>query len=406
MIIPSNRFYARKLAALASDLYPRSLEDFFRRFPLTRKHELVQDQLAHPPYGTNLTYPLDRYTRCHQTSGSTGEPLRWLDTPQSWQHLLENWGEIFGAAGVAVSDRFMFAFSFGPFIGFWSALESALQRGCFCFPGGSMTSEARLKAIADHGLTVLCCTPTYALHLGELAVKAGFTAARSSLRLILVAGEPGGSIPATRARLGDCWPKARVFDHYGMTEVGPVTYECPTEPNVLHVIGSACLAEILDPATGQSLPPGQTGELVLTTLDRVGSPVIRYRTGDLVRALPPGPCACGRSELALAGGILGRCDDMVLVRGVNVYPAAVEEIVRAAGGVAEYRVLLESHQSLVEMRLEIEVAPDCPSPADVAKRLQKSLQNTFALRIPVEVVAAGHLPRFEMKARRWVRVAD
>jgi len=172
------------------------------------------------------------------------------------------------------------------------------------------------------------------------------------------------------------------------------------------VIGSACLAEILDPATGQTLPPGQTGELVLTTLDRVGSPVIRYRTGDLVRALPPGPCACGRSELALAGGILGRCDDMVLVRGVNVYPAAVEDIVRAAGGVAEYRVLLESHQSLVEMRLEIEVAPDCPSPADVARRLQKSLQNTFALRIPVEVVAAGHLPRFEMKARRWVRVAD
>ena len=402
-ILPSNRFYARKLASLSPYFRPRSLEDFVRRFPLTRKHELVSDQLAHPPYGTNLTYPLDHYTRCHQTSGSTGEPLRWLDTPDSWQCLLDNWREIFRAAGVSVSDRFLFAFSFGPFIGFWSAMECALQMGCFCFPGGSMTSEARLKTIADHRITALCCTPTYALHLGELAVKAGLTAARTSLRLIVVAGEPGGSIPSTRARLAECWPQARVFDHYGMTEVGPVTYECPTEPNLLHVIESACFAEIINPSTAQSAAAGETGELVLTTLDRVGSPVLRYRTGDLVQARPPGRCACGRFDLALAGGILGRCDDMVVVRGVNVFPSAVEEIVRCSGGVVEYRVNLESHASLFELRLEIETAPDCPNPDDVARRLQKALQNAFALRVPVHVVPAGHLPRFEMKARRWVR---
>jgi phenylacetate-CoA ligase len=406
MILPSNRFYGRKLAPLAADLYPRSLQDFVQRFPLTRKHELMNDQLVCPPYGTNLTYPLDRYTRCHQTSGSTGQPLRWLDTRESWQNLLDNWSEIYRVAGVSVIDRVLFAFSFGPFIGFWSAMESAVQRGCFCFPAGSMTSEARLKTIADHRITVLCCTPTYALHLGELAVKAGFSATRSGLRLIVVAGEPGGSVPATRARLAECWPKARVFDHYGMTEVGPVTYECPSEPNLLHVIESACLAEVIDPATAQPVAPGQPGELVLTTLDRVGSPVIRYRTGDLVKARPPGPCACGRHELALAGGILDRCDDMVVVRGVNVYPSAVEEIVRGNGGVAEYRVLLESHASLAELRLEIEVTPDGSNPDQVARGLQKSLQNAFALRIPVAVVPAGHLPRFEMKARRWVRNAS
>ncbi len=403
MILPSNRFYGRKLASLASDLYPRTVEDFVQRFPLTRKHELMNDQLANPPYGSNLTYPLDRYARCHQTSGSTGEPLRWLDTRESWQHLLDNWREIFRAAGVSASDRFLFAFSFGPFIGFWSAMEAAAQKGCFCFPAGSMTSEARLKAIADHRITVLCCTPTYALHLGGLAVKTDVTAARLGLRLIVVAGEPGGSVPSTRARLAECWPKARVFDHYGMTEVGPVTYECPAEPNLLHVIESAYLAEVIDPATGQPVAPGQPGELVLTTLDRVGSPVIRYRTGDLVKARPPGPCACGRFELALEGGILDRCDDMAVVRGVNIYPSAVEEIVRATGGVAEYRVLLESNASLVEMRLEIEVTGNSANPDELARRLQKSLQNAFALRIPVAVVPAGHLPRFEMKARRWVR---
>jgi phenylacetate-CoA ligase len=401
----SNRFYVRKLAPLGPEFHPRSLEDFVQRFPLTRKHELMNDQLAHPPYGTNLTHPLDHYTRCHQTSGSTGEPLRWLDTPESWQHLLDNWREIFRAAAVSVSDRFLLAFSFGPFIGFWSAMESALQLGCFCFPGGSMTSEARLKTIADHHITVLCCTPTYALHLGELAVKAGLAAARSSLRLIIVAGEPGGSIPATRARLAQCWPQARLFDHYGMTEVGPVTYECPAEPGLLHVIESTCLAEVIDPHTTQPVRPGQTGELVLTTLDRLGSPVLRYRTGDLVKPRPSGLCACGRFELALEGGILGRCDDMVVVRGVNVFPSAVEEIVRGCGGVTEYRVLVESHASLLELRLEIEPAPDCSNPAEVARRLQKALQDAFSLRVPVQVVPAGHLPRFEMKARRWVRVA-
>jgi phenylacetate-CoA ligase len=147
----------------------RKLRDFADQFPFTTKRELIRDQLAHPPYGSNLTFPLERYTRCHQTSGSTGAPLRWLDTPESWQHLLDNWRQILGAAGVTPADRCLFAFSFGPFIGFWSGLESALQLGCFCFPAGSMTSQARLKAILDHRITVLACTPTYALHLGEVA---------------------------------------------------------------------------------------------------------------------------------------------------------------------------------------------------------------------------------------------
>ncbi len=268
-----------------------------------------------------------------------------------------------------------------------------------------MTSETRARAIGDHGITVLCCTPTYALHLGEVAAQS-CPAACSSVRLILVAGEPGGSIPATRARLGQLWPRARVFDHYGMTEVGPATYECPAEPGVLHVIETAYLAEVVDPVSGRPAPLGDPGELALTTLDRIGSPVLRYRTGDLVRARRHGRCACGRHDLALPGGILGRSDDMVVVRGVNVFPSAVEEIVRACGEVAEYRALLDRRHSLTELSLEVEPGRDCKDPAALRRRLQQAFQNALSIRVPVTLAPPGALPRFEMKSKRWLRAAS
>jgi phenylacetate-CoA ligase len=383
----------------------RSLRDYTERFPVTTKAELIQDQLLHPPYGSNLTFSLECYPRCHQTSGSTGAPLRWLDTAESWQHLLGNWRRIFRAAGVTSADRFLFAFSFGPFIGFWSGLESALDLGCFCFPAGSMTSQARLRAILDHRITALASTPTYALHLGEVARAEGIDLSSSAVRRILVAGEPGGSLPTTRARLADLWPNAQVIDHYGMTETGPTTYQCPAQPGVLHLIESAYLAEILDPATLRPATPGGTGELVLTTLDRTGSPLLRYRTGDLVRSGSRERCACGTADRALIGGILGRSDDMVIVRGVNVYPSAIDELVRSVGQVTEYRVVVDHRGTMTELELEIEPAAACPEPTALARRLQQVLQNTLSLRVPVRAVGPGTLPRFEMKARRWVDVS-
>ena len=403
-VLPLNPFYTAKLAHFGPRPAVKDLQDFTRRFPTTTKPELIRDQLAHPPYGSNLTFPVERYLRCHQTSGSTGAPLRWLDTAESWQHLLGNWRRIFGAAGVTPEDRFLFAFSFGPFIGFWSALESALQLGCFCFPAGSMTSEARLKAILDHRITVLACTPTYALHLGDVARVEKIDLFCSAVRLILVAGEPGGSLPATRARLAVRWPTARVIDHYGMTETGPATYQCPAEPGVLHVIESAYLPEILQPGTLEPVGPGGTGELVLTTLDRLGSPLLRYRTGDLVRSGTRERCACGMHELALEGGILGRSDDMVIVRGVNVYPSAIDELVRGFGEVAEYRVTVDRREAMTELRIEVEPHSHCRNRAALAERLQQALQNALSLRVPVRPVASGTLPRFEMKAKRWVGV--
>jgi len=405
-VLPANPFYTRKLATVHSELSLARLEEYSRVLPFTTKHELVRDRLANPPYGTDLTFPLAAYVRCHQTSGSTAVPLRWLDTPESWNHIVENWMQILAAAGVGREDRFFFAFSFGPFLGFWSALEAVLRMGCFCFPGGAMNSLARLQAILDNEITVVCCTPTYAQSLGETAREKKLDLSRSRVRLFIVAGEAGGSIPATRARIESLWPGATVFDHHGMTEVGPVTYQCPAQPGVLHVLESAYLPEVINPHTGAASGPGETGELVLTTLDRIGSPLLRYRTGDLVKPRPHAVCRCGRHELALEGGILGRSDDMVVVRGVNVYPSTIEELVRVCREVGEYRVKLDRRGAMAELSLEAEPVAECSDHALLHRRLEQSLQTALNLRVPVRLVPPGSLPRFEMKAQRWHKITE
>jgi len=409
-LFPGNRFYSRKLNEVGITFDVASLADFSARFPFTTKQELLADQRANPPFGANLTYPLERYTRFHQTSGTTGGPLRWLDTPESWDGLVESWTEVLRAAGVKGGDRLYFAFSFGPFIGFWLAFESAARLGCLCVPGGGLSSAARLRAIIDNGITVLCCTPTYAMRLAEVAREEKLDL-RAGVRTIIVAGEPGGSIPAVRARLAELWPGARVFDHHGMTEVGPVTYECPAQPGVLHVIESAYFAEVLEPSSGKPVANGETGELVLTTLGRVGSPLLRYKTGDLVKVQTSTintqrnsnqqACVCGRHEMTLVGGILGRTDDMIVVRGVNVYPSAVEEIVRGCGGVAEYRAQVNVKNSLAELSLIVEPEADCGDAAALARTLERAFESALALRVPISIAPAGSLPRWEMKAHRW-----
>jgi len=403
-LLPGNQFYAAKFDAAGVHKKVPRLADYLERFPFTTKEQLAEDQAAHPPYGTNLTYPLERYTRYHQTSGTAGAPLRWLDTPESWNWMIGNWEQVLTVAGVKRADRIFFGFSFGPFIGFWLAFEAALRLGCLCLPGGGLSSSARLNLILEQGANVLCCTPTYAIRLGELAAKEKIDLAASPVKLILVAGEPGGSIPATRACIERLWPGARVFDHHGMTEVGPVTFECPAQPGVLHVMEHAYMAEVLEPGSSKAVAAGQPGELVLTTLGRIGSPLLRYRTGDLVKTSLDTVCVCGRSELALEGGILGRTDDMVIVRGVNIYPTAVEQIVRNCGGIAEYQAQISTVNSLPELTIQIEPNAESADPSALAQKLEGAFSAAFGMRVPVSLAAPGTLPRFELKAKRWVRV--
>lgn len=393
--LAANPFYAPLLrdAGLTSPV--ASLDDFASRMPLTTKQQLVDDQLAHPPFGTNRTHALERYTRFCQTSGTAGSPMIWLDTNDSWQVMLDCWKRVYGAAGCDERDRVFFAFSFGPFLGFWTAFEAATQLGYLCIPGGGMSSAARLRIMRQAGATTLCCTPTYALRLAEVARQEGIDLSQSSVRRIIVAGEPGGSIPATRRRIEAGWPTARVFDHHGMTEVGPVTHELSDRPGVLRIMTDAYLAEVIDPRKLTPVRPGEQGELVLTTLKRDACPLLRYRTGDLVQQDASDPAL-------LVGGILGRTDDMVLVRGVNVYPAAVERIVRAYDDVAEYRATLRRTGDLAELALEVEPTGACGDGDGLCDRIAGELRDAFALRVPVALAPADGLPRFEMKAKRWI----
>jgi phenylacetate-CoA ligase len=188
-----------------------------------------------------------------------------------------------------------------------------------------------------------------------------------------------------------------------MTEIGPVTFECPARPGVLHVLEAGFIPEVIDPRTEQHVGPGEQGELVLTNLGRAGSPLLRYRTGDLVHRAARTPCACGRYDMALEGGILGRTDDMVIVRSVNLYPAAVEEVMRRFDQVAEYRVEVFSQRAMTELQVQLEPAPDCLNPDALGEAVAVALRAAFNLRLPVSLVPPGTLPRFELKARRWVR---
>lgn len=397
-VVSKNPFYGRKLAAVGCSAEPASLADFTARFPFTTKAELVADQTTNPPYGTNLTYPLARYTRCHQTSGTTGTPLRWLDTPESWSAMTDDWVEVFRAAGVTASDRMLFAFSFGPFLGFWLAFEAGQRLGALCFAGGGMSSGVRLRLLLENQCTVLCCTPTYAIHLAEVAAQEGFDLSQGRVRTIVVAGEPGGSQPAVRERLSAAWKGARVFDHHGMTETGPVTHEVPGQPGNLVMLTRSYFAEIVNPSSGEPVLPGEQGELVLTTLRRTGSPLIRYRTGDLVRGEPGSGVIRHPAPVSLlCGGILGRVDDMVIVRGVNVYPTALDQLIREFREVAEYRVTYDTSEAMAELSVEVEAPPA------TAAALSHRLHDVLALRIPVTDVPPGSLPRFELKARRWRR---
>jgi phenylacetate-CoA ligase len=262
-----------------------------------------------------------------------------------------------------------------------------------------MSSATRLRALLANRATVLCCTPTYALRLAEVARAEQIDLEQSEVRLIVVAGEPGGSVPATRQAISDAWHGARVFDHHGMTEVGPVSHECFNQPGLLRVIETAYLPEVIDSETGQAVPPGRQGELVLTTLNRTACPLIRYRTGDLVKARPADRNPEGIIDLCLEQGILGRADDMVLVRGVNIYPGAVEEIVRECGGVDEYRVRVWEDRAMTELELELEAVEG----EAVRARLERLLQQRLTLRVAVKLVPPETLPRFEMKSRRWLK---
>ena len=385
-ILPENQFYAEKLGSQLK------LDDLsaLSNLPFTTKAELAPTD-SDSDFARNLTYDVDRYVRFHRTSGTSGRPMGVLDTATDWQWWIDTWQYVLDAASITANDRVFMAFSFGPFIGFWSAHEAVTSRAALAIPGGGLSSEARLDLILRSNATALFCTPTYALRLAEVAAQNGVNIADSAVTRIVVAGEPGGSIPSVRGRIENAW-NAIVIDHAGASEVGPWGY-----PNAdrtgLHICEAEFIAEFVDPETGQAANGANPSELVLTTLGRTGCPVIRYRTGDLVQPVYPDS---GNRFVMLQGGVLGRSDDMLVIRGVNVFPSGIEGILRELPSVIEFRLIAQRDGEMDSLLIEVE---DQNDDSDAIAGL---LESRLGLRIDVACVELNSLPRFEAKGRRFV----
>lgn len=383
-----NPFYRQKFAG--SPLQLESLQQF-SEFPLTEKDDLVGDRLD--GIATNHSHPPEHYVRCHRTSGTKGQPMVVMDTAEDWQAWLRTWQYVLDAAGLQSHDKVFMAFSFGPFIGFWSAFDACIARGNMVIPGGGLSSLARFELLKSLAASVLFCTPTYALHLAEVALRHNESPRTTAVQKIIVAGEPGGSVPGIRNKIEKLWD-ADVIDHAGATEIGPWGVG-DAHGEHLRIIESDYLAEFLSVENVDSNQDPSLRELVLTSLTRMSTPILRYRTGDLVRPkLPEQDDVC--QFMQLAGGILGRRDDMIIVRGVNIFPSSIESILRSCDSVQEYRITATRDEAMDQLSIEIEDLNHNPNHiADVVRK-------RLGLRVEVLEVPLNSLPRFDAKGKRFV----
>src|SRR5215831_15239744 len=393
-------FYRRKLdEAGVKPTQIRTLDDI-HKLPFTTKDELKQSQLDHPLWGDFLAVPFEECLRVHMTSATTGRALAFLDTPEDWHGFYHSYARALYAFGVRKSDVVMAAFSYGPWIGYWSGFYAAQDLGALVFPAGGLSTEQRLDALLTYPITVLGCTPSYALFLAEQAAKKGIDLAKQTkVRITWHTGEPGASIPATKARIEAAFG-AQAFDLPGLTEIAAWGFECDARSGLTHVHEDYCFPEVLD-ETGEPVTPGERGELVCTSLYRKAMPLIRYRTRDVVQVADRG-CPCGRTLLALEGGVLARLDDMKKVRGIIVYPRRVEELVRPFAGVDEFQIVFRRHEGLDDIVVRIDPSPALSrSQCDgLCGQLADALRVGLGIRVTVEATEPGALPRWDHKARR------
>jgi phenylacetate-CoA ligase len=393
-------FYRRLFAA--ARITPSSIRglDDLARLPFTTKDQLKENQATLPPWGDVLAVPFADVLRIHMTSATTGRPLAFLDTAEDWHGFYHSYARSLYAFGVRAPDMVMAAFSYGPWIGYWSGFQAAQDLGCLVFPVGGLSTDQRLDALLTYPITVLGCTPSYALFLAEHAARKGIDLAKETrLRITWHTGEPGASIPATRARIEAAFG-VRAYDLPGLTEIAAWGFECEARSGLVHVHEDYCYPEILD-EQDRPVRPGERGELIFTSLYRKAMPLIRYRTRDIVQ-LADRLCPCGRTLLALEGGVLGRLDDMKKIRGVIVYPRRIEELVRPHGAVDEFEIVFRRHEGLDDILVRIDPSPSL----SLAERdglqaaLADDLRVGLGIRATVDIGEPGSLPRWDHKARR------
>ena len=393
-------FYRRKFkAAGVRPALIRTTADL-ERLPFTTKDELKENQAAKPPWGDVLAVPLAEVLRVHLTSATTGRPLAFLDTREDWRGFYHSYARSLHAYGVRKTDMVMAAFSYGPWIGYWSGFYAAQDLGCLVFPVGGLSTDQRIDALLNYPITVLGCTPSYALFLAEHARKKGIDLAKDTrIRITWHTGEPGASIPATKARIEAAFG-ASAYDLPGLTEIAAWGFECDARAGLTHVHEDYCYPEVLD-EQDRPLGPGGRGELVFTSLYRRAMPLLRYRTRDIVQVADR-KCPCGRTLIAFEGGVLARLDDMKKIRGIIVYPRRIEEIVLPHAAVDEFQIVFRRHGGLDDILVRIDPSPSLSilERDGLRARLEESLRTGLGLRTTVEITEPGALPRWDHKAKR------
>jgi len=384
----------------------KTLNDI-RRIPFMTREEWMESLIEKPMFGDLLATDPINAIRYHLTSGTSGRtPIRVLDSMKDWDWISEMWCYGLWGFGIRPEDTVYFAFGYGSFIGFWGAHYACEKMGALVIPGGAQTSENRIKQIIEMGATTVCSTPTYALHLWQKATEMGINLAKEgNVNKLICSGEPAGSIPAVKRQLEEAWG-AKCGDTAGMTELGTIMiFECSHQPGGTHIIEDHFIEEVLDPASDEPVGYNELGERVVTSFGRGFIPVIRYRTKDMVMKVPSSTCTCGRTWDLYDGGIRGRWDDMKLIRGTNVYPGAVEAIVREYTAIDEFQIYVwrkDDLQDEITINLEIKPGFEAEWP-ELGEQLAKDLASAHeGLRFNIQRMDHGYLPRFELKARRLV----
>jgi len=380
-----------------------SLDDI-RRLPFTRKQDYVAGLDVEPPFGTFRAIGMEDAARVHFSSGTTARP-----TPVLWsQWDIKRWADLYArylyAQGLRRGDVFHCMFGYSWFVGGLGATLAAQHLGCLVIPGGSVDTERQIDTILEYRPKTVIGTPSFMAHIAEAAAARGVDLTKSSVEMVCVGGEPGASIPGTRERIERQWG-ARMFDCYGALECQPIAWDTAAQIGP-QIAEDFIYVEIIDPKTLEPVAEGERGVLVLTHLDKQACPLVRWWTGDIVlRDASPAPD--GRTHARLIGGVLGRADDMLIVRGVNLFPSAVEDVVRAHPGTTNEYVLVVDETMrdpttgfLRGIKLRIEAADGAEG---LAESLGARLREKLNVRFDIEVLPAGTLPRTVHKAKRVIK---
>ncbi len=399
-------FYRRKMER--AHIQPgqiNGLDDFYKAFPVTTRQELEQDQLEHPPYGSRMCVKPVDILRFHATSGSTGGGrIRVWDTERDWLWGASCWASALFNFGVRPEDIVLVAFGYGTFIGFWGAHYGFEKIGSKVIPAGPFDTKTRLQMLKESGATVIACTPSYAMRLAYVSEESGLDLANDTkVSKLVCAGEPGATIPSTKQRLEELFG-ASVGDFMGTTETaGIIAFTCFAQCGGMHLNEDRFITEVLDHESFDALPHGGRGVMVVTPLIKQAMPLLRYITNDVVVRVKPDFCSCGRSFDLLKGGILGRYDDMVKVRGVFLTPPMIEEVVRAYPEIEEFYTTVETLQGLDTVVVKLEPRPGMPEKrlGELTAMVSARLREHLGIRPTVLTVAHGTLPRYEAKSSRF-----